>query len=103
MDKNFAYFNEYAQSLDNDSENFWHDYSKTYLGIKISNPNGDFFIAFSKGEEHMKTTLPKAQDGKNWYILFDTSNKEHKSFEPKAFFGLEYILNPNSLVVFKEK
>ncbi len=101
-DEKLKYYNEHAQILDENSENFWFDYSKNYLGIRVDDENEGFFIAFSKHPYDYKFKLPSAKEGKNWYIIFDTSNKEHLTFEPKEFFGLEYRLNPNSLVVFKE-
>lgn len=101
-DEKLTYFNEHSQQIDVNSENLKSDYSKNYIGIKVENNSGDFFIAFSKHPFDYKFKLPKAQENKNWYILFDTSNKEHITFEPKEFFGLEYVLNPNSMVVFKE-
>lgn len=101
-DEKLSYYNEHAQILDENSENFWFDYSKNYLGIRVVDDNEGFFIAFSKHPFDYKFKLPKPKENKNWYIIFDTSNKEHLTFEPKAFFGLEYVLNPNSLVLFAE-
>ncbi len=101
-DEKLTYYNEHAQIIDTKSENLKSDYNKNYLGIKIDNADGNFFLAFSKHPHNYKFNLPNASSNKNWYILFDTSNKEHISFEAKTFFGLEYILNPNSIVVFKE-
>ena len=102
FDKKLVYYNEHAQLLDIKSENLKHDYYKNYIGIRITNDSGDFFVAFSKHPYNYNFKLPATNKDKNWYIIFDTSNKEHITFEPKAFFGLDYSLNPNSLVVFKE-
>ncbi len=102
FEKYLTYYNEHSQILDDKSENFWFDYSRNYFGIRIENGGNDLFIAFSKHPFEYKAKLPDAQEGKNWYILFDTSNKEHITFEPKEFFGLEYILNTNSIVVFRQ-
>ena len=101
-DKRLTYYNEHSQLIDTKSDNLKSDYNRNYIGIRVENEGYDFFIAFSKHPFDYKFKLPKADEGKNWYILFDTSNKEHITFEQKAFFGLEYVLNPNSLVVFKE-
>lgn len=101
-DEKLVCYNEHAQQLDKNSENFWSDYSKNYLGIRVDDREEGFFIAFSKHPFDYKTKLPEARAGKNWYVVFDTSNKEHTTFENKPFFGLEYILNPNSLVLFRE-
>ena len=102
FDERLTYYNEHAQILDTKSENLKTDYNKNYIGIKIKHEHGDFFIGFSKHPYDYNFKLPPAQNNKNWYILFDTSNKEHITLEPKTFFGLDYTLNPNALVVFKE-
>ncbi len=102
FNEKLVYYNEHAQLMDIKSENLKSDYGKNYLGIRVSDNNGDFFIAFSKHPHNYNFKLPHANNEKNWYILFDTSNKKHITFEPKTFFGIDYTLNPNSLVVFKE-
>ena len=101
-DEKLTYYNEHAQIVDTKSENLKNDYNKNYIGIKIKRDEGDFFIGFSKHQYNYNFKLPPAQNGKNWYVIFDTSNKEHLTFEPKTFFGLDYILNPNALVLFGE-
>ena len=102
FDKKLTYYNEHAQFIDTKSENLKSDYNKNYIGIRVECNQGDFFVAFSKHPHNYNFKLPSANEGKNWYIIFDTSNKEHITFEQKTFFGLDYTLNPNSLVVFKE-
>lgn len=102
FEKKLKYFDDKAQEIEYDNENFWLDYSKNYFGIQAQNETEGYFFAISKSKEDEPIRLPQASFGKNWYILFDTSNKEHTNFEPKAFFGLEYKLNPNSIVVFKQ-
>ena len=102
FDKKLSYYNEHSQQIDVNSENLKSDYGRNYIGIKVEDVCGGFFIAFSKHPFDYKFKLPKARENKNWYILFDTSNSLHLTFEPKEFFGLEYVLNPSSIVVFKE-
>ena len=101
-DKKLTYYNEHSQIIDTKSENLKSDYNKSYIGIKVENNGGDYFIAFSKHQFDYNFKLPKAKDNKNWYIVFDTSNKDHKDFNLKEFFGLDYTLNPNSIVLFRE-
>lgn len=102
FEEKLGYYDNFGQKLDPKNTNYFTDYNNGYVGIKIQNGEGSFFVAFSKSKDKVAAHLCPPIENKNWYILFDTHNTEHTTFEMKPFFGLEYIMHANSVVVFKE-
>ena len=99
--KNIQYFKpdgSYAQAWD---KWYWDNVNSNIICYKITD-GSDLFFSSSSDNNHINVILPKAQEGKNWYLVCDTSRE--KSFvEGDERIDNNYIQNPHSLLIFQQR
>ena len=83
---------------------YMQDNNIKILGYKITglDENNSLFISTSSSQEQTNITLPKAQEGKNWYLVCDTS-RENSFVEGDEKIDYNYVQNPHSLLIFEER
>ncbi len=114
LNKNFknylTYHYDNGELAQSSNLGYWNNNNDDFFGVLI-NPEIDdsknstanqreIYIASSKSDYKITSTLPKIQDGKNWYKILDTSDFSDVTLDKKVKIDKNYILNPQALVVF---
>ena len=101
FNKNIQYYKPDGTFAHPWDKNYWDNVNSNIICYKIKD-GGHLFFSTSSDEHYIDVILPKAQEGKNWYLLCDTSRE--KSFvEGDEKIDYNYIQHPHSLLIFEER
>lgn len=100
--KNIKYFYNDATEAKENNDGYWKNPLDLFFGALIEDEES-VFVASTKSDFRYSFSLPKPKEGKSWHKCLDTSDFFNLELSPKEYIEKDYILNPNSLVVFMEK
>ena len=99
--KNIQYFKpdgSYAQPWD---KSYWDNVNSNIICYKITD-GSDLFFSNSSDSNHINVILPSAGEGKNWYLVCDTS-RENSFVDKDEKIDYNYIQAPHSLLIFEQR
>ena len=97
-----TYHYDNGEIADFANDGFWNNYSEKFFGILIHSLENRIYTAINMTNEKLTISLPKTNYNVSWNVCADSSIKDDLEIKPKTYIEKEYILNPNSLVIFKE-
>ena len=101
FNKNIQYYKPDGTFAHPWDKNYWDNVNSNIICYKIKDGNHLFFST-SSDNSHIDVILPKAQEGKNWYLVCDTS-RENSFVEGDEKIDYNYVQNPHSLLIFEER
>lgn len=97
-----SYHYDNGQIALKDNIGYWYNQFDAFFGVLINAPKR-IYVAMSKIENRMNIQLPQNLKNKQWFKCLDTSDLKTIDFNLKDYIEFDYVLNPNSLVIFMEK